>query len=69
MRQKVVTNKEAHENPVVDTPLKVEGKWQAGHGQLSGEVLNTGKEGNELSFRFWFLFKLHDKQLLIYLMK
>lgn len=39
VRQEVVPDEEAHEDPVVDAPLKVEGKRQAGHGQLSGQVL------------------------------
>lgn len=41
MWQEVISDKEAHEDPVVDAPLKVKGKWQAGHGQLSGQVLKT----------------------------
>lgn len=44
MRKEVISNKETHEDPVVYTPLKVEGKRQAGHGQLSREVLKTCKE-------------------------
>lgn len=43
MRKEVISNKETHEDPVVYTPLKVEGKRQAGHRQLSGEVLKTRK--------------------------
>lgn len=44
MWQEVVSNKKAHEDPVIYAPLKVEGKRQAGHGQLSGEVLKTWEE-------------------------
>lgn len=39
MWQEVISNKETHKDPVIYTPLKVEGKRQAGHGQLSGQVL------------------------------
>lgn len=41
MWKEVVPNKETHEDPVVHAPLKVEGKRQAGHGQLSGQVLKA----------------------------
>lgn len=39
MWQEVISNKETHKDPVIYTPLKVEGKRQAGHGQLSSQVL------------------------------
>lgn len=39
--KEVISNKETHEDPVVHTPLKVKGKGQAGHRELSGEVLKT----------------------------
>lgn len=41
MWQEVISNKEAHEDPVVNAPLKVKGKREAGHRQLSGQVLKT----------------------------
>lgn len=44
MRQEVVSYKEAHEDPVVHAPLEVKGKGQAGHGQLSGQVLETCRQ-------------------------
>lgn len=39
--KEVISNKEAHEDPVVYTSLKVKGKGQAGHGELPGQVLRT----------------------------
>ncbi len=44
MWQEIISNKETHEDPVVDAPLKVKGKRKAGHGQLSGQVLKTWRE-------------------------
>lgn len=41
MWQEIISNKETHEDPVVDASLKIKGKRQTGHGQLSGEVLKT----------------------------
>lgn len=41
MWKEVIPNKETHEDPVINAPLEFEGKRQAGHRQLSGEVLNT----------------------------
>lgn len=41
MWEEVISNKETHEDPIINAPLEVEGKRQAGHRQLSGEVLNT----------------------------
>lgn len=49
MWQEVISNKEAHEDPVVYAPLKVKGERQAGHGQLSGQVLKTWREHTELT--------------------
>lgn len=44
MWKEIISNKETHEDPVVYAPLEVEGKRQAGHGQLSGQILKTSKE-------------------------
>ena len=39
MREEVVANEEAHEDPVVHAPLEVKGERQAGHGELLLQVL------------------------------
>lgn len=39
VREEVVSDKETHEHPVVDAPLKVKREGQTGHGQLSSEIL------------------------------
>ena len=39
MRKEVVSHKEAHEDPVVNAPLDVKRERQAGHGELSFQIL------------------------------
>lgn len=41
MRQEIVSNKEAHEDPVVHTPLELKGERQASHGQFPLQVLES----------------------------
>lgn len=43
MWEEVVSYEETHEDPVVDAALEVKLKRQAGHRQLSGQVLKTVK--------------------------
>lgn len=47
MRKEVISHKEAHEDPVINTPLKIEGEGQAGHGELSFQILQHehGRKG------------------------
>lgn len=41
--EEVVSYEETHEDPIVDAALEVKLKWQAGHCQLSGQVLKIVK--------------------------
>lgn len=52
MRQEVISNEETHEDPVIHTALKVKGKRQAGHRQLSGEVLKIQRESSNWDLMF-----------------
>lgn len=58
MWQEIISNKETHEDPVVDASLKIKGKRQTGHGQLSGEVLKTWRGSKHLFLRFSLLWSL-----------
>lgn len=49
MWEEVISNEETHEDPIVHTPLKVKGERQAGHGELSGEVLKRRVIWNALN--------------------
>lgn len=50
MWEEVVSYEETHEDPIVDAALEVKLKWQAGHRQLSGQVLKTVKRHVGFSF-------------------
>lgn len=39
MRKKVISHKEAHEDPVINAPLNIKCEWKAGHGELSFQIL------------------------------
>lgn len=39
MRKEVISHKEAHEDPIVNAPLNIKRERQAGHGELSFQIL------------------------------
>lgn len=39
MREEVIPHKEAHEDPVINTPFKIKSERQAGHRELSLQIL------------------------------
>lgn len=48
VREEVIPHKEAHEDPVINTPFKIESERQAGHGELSLQVLQDTHKQKEL---------------------
>lgn len=48
VREEVIPHEEAHEDPVIDAPFKIKSERQAGHGELSLQVLQHTEQKKEL---------------------
>lgn len=63
MREKVIPHKEAHEDPVINTPFKIKSERQAGHGEFSLQVLQYTHKRRSSENTAWGLNGINSQQL------